>query len=178
MQGIPFAHIHVINKHMGKVGNADGSYALVTEVGDTIIFSSVGYKKRIFIVPKTDDDIAITYNPILIEDTIKLKTAIVYPWSTYEELKRDFITMQLVDDDVEKAFKNIAMMQKQLVENPDDFPASPNASYRLFMNQTVYDKMYYSGQSQPMKIFDIMAWAQFFEALKNGDFKYKKKKYE
>jgi len=56
-------------------------------------------------------------------------------------------------------------------------PALPEVCYRLFLNENVYNKMYYAGQNQPVSLFNVVAWAKFFEALKNGDFK-KKPKYQ
>jgi len=35
--------------------------------------------------------------------------------------------------------------------------------------------LYSAGQTQHMRIFDVFAWAEFFKALKRGDFKKKYK---
>jgi hypothetical protein len=35
------------------------------------------------------------------------------------------------------------------------------------------DRLYWAGQLPPVSITNPLAWAQFFKALKNGDFKKK-----
>ncbi|MFH2142558.1 MAG: carboxypeptidase-like regulatory domain-containing protein [Bacteroidota bacterium] len=171
---IPFVHILIKNKRMGKVGGYNGKFSFIAEYGDTVLFSSIGYKTGRYIVPLKNDEKFIEHIQILINDTIHLKEAVVFPWKNYQEFKKDFVEMDYIDDDMEKAYKNLAMISEQLRLYGDEMPAAPNACYRVFMNQMVYDKMYYAGQSQPIKIFDIIAWSQFFEAWKRGDFKKKK----
>lgn len=171
---IPFAHILIKNKRMGKVAMYNGKYSFVAEEGDTVLFSSVGYKTGRFIIPLKHENKFIDHIQILIADTIYLKEAQVFPWKDYNEFRKDFIEMDYVDDDMEKAYRNLAMIPEQIRLYGDEMPATVNGSHRVFMNHIAYDKMYYAGQSQPIKILDIMAWSKFFEAWKRGDFKKKK----
>jgi hypothetical protein len=46
--------------------------------------------------------------------------------------------------------------------------ADMNADYQT---KQPAQKIYYAGQYQQMRIFDVMAWKQFIEALRRGDFK-------
>jgi DNA-binding transcriptional regulator/RsmH inhibitor MraZ len=174
---LPFVHILIKNKNMGTVSNYKGRFSFVTEVCDTLIFSSIGYKRSIYVVPCNTENKIININKIMLQDTIMLHEVLVLPWDTYEEFKRDFINMDYVDDDMERAYKNFAITEEQMIFNKDDMPALPEVCYRLFLNENVYNRMYYAGQNQPVSLFNVVAWAKFFEALKNGDFK-KKPKYQ
>ena len=172
---LPFVHILIKNKNRGTVSNYKGEFSFVTEVCDTLIFSSIGYKRSIYVVSCNTENKIININKIMLQDTIMLKEALVLPWDTYEEFKRDFINMDYIDDDMERAYKNFAIAEEQMIFNGDDMPALPGACYRMFLETNVYNKMYYAGQSQPISLFNVAAWAKFFEALKNGDFKRKSK---
>jgi len=169
-KALPFAHILIQNKRMGKISNYDGSFTLIAEAGDTIIFSSVGYKKGRYIVPMDAEEKILFHIQIMLTDTIELKEAIIFPWDTYEEFKQDFIEMEMQDDDVERAYRNLAMIEKQMILYGDELPVAPNAAHRIFMDENVYSKKYYAGQSQPMKILDVMAWSEFYKTLKFSAF--------
>lgn len=174
-EAIPFAHILIKNYNKGTISNYKGEFSFVTFTCDTLEFSSVGYKKAKYIIPCNPENKIIDINIILASDTIMLEEAQVFPWNTYKDFKEDFLNMDFVEDDVERAYANLAMTEKQMIFNEDNLPPLPGASHRLFMAQNVWDKKYYAGQSQPISIFNVVAWAQFFEALKNGDFKQKPK---
>ncbi|MFH2095473.1 MAG: carboxypeptidase-like regulatory domain-containing protein [Bacteroidota bacterium] len=173
---LPFAHLLILNKKRGTISDADGRFSFVTEAGDSIAFSSVGYKTSIYVVPESPAGKIIQIRQVMVRDTICLGEALVCPWDSYDEFKRDFINMEYVNDDMERAYRNLAMVEEQMIYNWGDMPAVPNGSYRAFMAEKVYDKMYYAGQGQPISVFNVAAWAKFFEALKNGDFKRSKYK--
>jgi GH25 family lysozyme M1 (1,4-beta-N-acetylmuramidase) len=52
----------------------------------------------------------------------------------------------------------------------NDYNASPNMNFREVMQQQ-YNKLYYEGQYPYYTVFDPMRWADFFKALKSGEFK-------
>jgi len=172
-QSIPFAHILIKNHNRGTVSNYKGEFSFVTFTCDTLEFSSVGYKKARYVIPCNPENKIISINIVLAADTIMLEEAQVFPWNTYKDFKEDFLKMDFVEDDMERAYANLAMTEKQIIFNEENLPPLPSASHRLFMEQNVWNKKYYAGQAQPISIFNVMAWAQFFQALKNGDFKRK-----
>ena len=43
-------------------------------------------------------------------------------------------------------------------------------NYKL-SNQAYTERLYYTGQAPPLSIFNPFAWAQFFQALKDGSLK-------
>ena len=53
--GVPGVHVWIPSAGVGTVSNQVGLFALPTMVGDTVIFSAVGYKKQKFIVPQKKD---------------------------------------------------------------------------------------------------------------------------
>ncbi len=171
---LPFVHILIKNRNRGTTSNYLGKFSFVTFTCDTLILSSVGYKKAYYVVPCNPENKIIRISMVMVSDTIMLEEAQVFPWKNYQEFKEDFLKMQLIEDDLERAYANLAMMEKQLKFNEDDLPPLPSASHRVFMQENVWNSKYYAGQAQPISILNIAAWAEFFKALKNGDFKRKK----
>jgi hypothetical protein len=51
-------------------------------------------------------------------------------------------------------------------------PIDAGGAYGVFM-QKQQQSLYYAGQTPPQNIFNPIAWAQFIEAWKRGDFKRK-----
>jgi len=168
---LPFVNIVIRNKHKGTISDEKGYFAFFVNKTDTIIFSSIGYKKSRYIIPDTLTKNYLSLNIFLEQDTIKLRQTDIFPWQNYEEFKQAFVHMKIPDDDYDRADKNFALMQRQLVAyDESDYPAAPGVGYHIYMNQ-YYDKLYYNGQTQSIKLLDPIAWAKFFKALKNGDFK-------
>jgi len=171
---LPYVNIVIKNKHKGTISDEKGYFAFFVNKTDTIIFSSIGYKKSRYIIPDTIPDNYLSLNVYLKQDTIKLKQTDIFPWQNYEEFKQAFIHMPIPDDDYDRADKNFVLMQKQMLAyDESDYPAAPGVGYHIYMNQ-YYDKLYHNGQTQSIKLLDPIAWAKFFKALKNGDFKQEK----
>jgi len=170
---IPFANIIIPAKHKGTISDKKGNFSFFANENDTLLFSCMGYKTTTFVLP------AVNYSEVefviaLETDTIFLKEAIVFPWRNYKEFRRAFMEAKPPKTDLDRAEDNLAMIDKQIAYLNDDPDATPSASisYRSHM-QGIYDQMYYRGQSQPISILNPIAWAKFFKALQNGDFKQK-----
>ena len=51
-------------------------------------------------------------------DTIMLAPTIIYPWPTEEEFKKAFVRLDIPDDDIEIARKNLAKAEmKERIDN-------------------------------------------------------------
>jgi hypothetical protein len=104
-----------------------------------------------------------------------LAETVVFPWNSYEQFKEAFMNLEIPEDDVNRAFNNLALIEDQLQMYGAD--PDPSLNYKYFMQQT-YNQLYYAGQLPPNNLLNPIAWAQFFKALKNGDFKRKKYNFE
>ncbi len=171
---IPFANIILPEKHKGTISDQNGNFTFFANENDTLLFSCMGYKSTIFVLPTVNYP-EVEFVIALETDTIFLKEAIVFPWRNYKEFRQAFMAAKPPKTDLDRAEDNLAMIEKQLAYLNDDPDATPSASmaYHNHM-QGMYDQMYYRGQTQPISILNPIAWAQFFKALKNGDFKQKK----
>lgn len=169
LQPLPFAHIFVMNNNRGTITDNGGKFSFVTEENDTIMFSSLGYRKKTVVIPDNLDEPFVTLDIILETDTIMLAQVEIYPWKNYEEFKEAFVNLKLPEDDMEKARKNIALMKTQIIleNNPN-----ARANFKYIMDQQ-YQETFNQGLGPSYSILNPFAWAKFFEAIKRGDYKKK-----
>lgn len=170
---VPYATIAVKGTPRGTYANYAGFYSLVVRPGETLIFTAIGFRQQEYTVPDTIIGNKFNYVQRLLEDTILLPEAVVYPWPSNKFLKQEFLAMDVTNDLQVQIQENLMKetlenLRIALVRDPHE-----NTSYA--MRQEV-DKFYYHGQLPPnyMSIFNPSAWVKFFQAIKNGDFKRKK----
>lgn len=168
LRPLPFAQILVLNSYRGTITNNYGKFSLVVEEKDSVLISSVGYKTKYIEVPAGLPSAFLDVNIALQIDTLVIQEAVIYPWKDYEEFKRAFIELKLPDDDMERARKNIALIRTQIIMDKEP---SARANFRYIMEQQ-YRETFTQGTYPTYQIFNAFAWAKFFQALKNGEFRF------
>lgn len=88
--------------------NYKGYFSFVAHERDTMTFSAVGYKGQTIIIPAGLPDAKYTVIIRMKPDVIHLPLVRVYPWSSIDDFKREFLTMKFADDDLEIARKNVS----------------------------------------------------------------------
>jgi hypothetical protein len=172
VQPLSFAHIIITNRGVGTISDKEGKFSFVVMPNDTIVFSSLGYKSARVIIPDTLNTKFYTRDVLIQADTIMIAELEIYPWKDYEEFKEAFVNLELPEDDMVRAQRNIALIKQQLDITTEPLPS---ANYRYMMDQNTW-KSFNRGTYPTYQIFNVVAWTKFFEALKNGDFKNDKKK--
>lgn len=167
-QPLPNVNIIILNEKRGTTSDSRGMFSFVVRPNDTILFSHMGHKGTIHVIPDSLGGQQYPADIFLVSDTFQLAEVRIYPWKTYHEFKEAFLALELPDDDEKRAYHNIALIKTQIKMN--DFGPSPNINFREVMKQQ-YNQLYTAGQYPYYTIFDPMRWAKFFESLKRGDFK-------
>lgn len=167
---VPFTHIIDHKTSFGTISDYYGYFSFVARKGDTITFSAVGFKKGLFIIPDTIQSNRYTLFQVMATDTIYLNETVIYPWPTKEQFKEAFLALELADDDLEIARKNLD--RYDLYVRGEVMPMDGSMNYRNYIDQTV-SKLYYAGQTQPISLLNPFAWAQFIKAWQDGKFKRK-----
>jgi hypothetical protein len=170
LEPLPFSHILIMNSYRGAITNSNGRYTLVVEVGDTVLFSAAGYKRKYLRMPGTVTKPFLQLDVQLEIDTLVIDAVEVYPWKSYEEFKEAFVNLKLPTDDMERARRNIALIRTQIIM---DYEPDAYANFQNIMEQQ-YRQTYSQNMNQSWQILNPFAWAKFFEALKRGDYKSKK----
>ena len=175
LQPIPFAHIIVRKDFRGTVSDPTGMFTIITYPRDTLFISCVGYKTRKIPVPNISDEDSKHYirDIIMEEDVIALSEVVIFPWKTYQEFKDAFMALELPEDDLQRAYRNIAIVEEQIYNAIANRTASPTANFRDMMASRNNRMMTYGHMYPTYSITNPIAWAQFFQALRNGEFKKK-----
>ena len=170
---IPVAYTSIIikNTNHGTLSDYYGYFSFVALKNDTVVFSSMGYKPSFFIIPDTITQKRYSLIHVMDADTILLEPTLIYPWPTEEEFKKAFIDLEIPDDEIAIAHKNLA--RAEMRERALSYPMDASMNYNNYIqNQT--SKLYYFGQTQPISILNPFAWAEFIKAWKSGKFKKQK----
>jgi len=170
LTAVPYTKIIVKTSREGTTSDVMGYFSFVAHVGDTILFNALGFKPASFIIPDTIRNQRYSLIQLMTADTMTLAAAIIFPWPTYEEFKEAFINMEIPDDDLARARRNLSASKIMMMA--DQLPMDARMNYNNYIeNQT--SQLYYFGQQQPFTIFNPFAWAQFIKAWKDGKFKRK-----
>jgi hypothetical protein len=173
LKSIPFATILVINRNRGTITDFQGAFSFVAQKGDSIRFSCIGFEPATISIPDTLSENRYSLIQMLTNDTVNLPEAVIYPWPSKEEFREAFLYMYIPPDDLARAEHN--MRQERLYELATHMPNSGAANF-MVGNRIYANQLYYAGQTVPISLLNPFAWAQFFNAWKNGDFKRKEKK--
>ena len=172
LRPIPYVSILVRKSNRGTVSDYFGYFSFVAQLGDTIEFSAIGFTSASFIIPDTLTNYKYSLIQVLKIDTVNLAMTEIYPWPTKEQFKKAFLALELPDDDMTRADRNMARSDAKERMTGMAMDASLNYKYSM---QQYQSKLYYAGQLPPNNLLNPIAWAKFIKAWKNGDFKSKKK---
>lgn len=168
LRPVPYTSIIVKNTNRGTISDYYGYFSFVAQKSDTIEFSAIGFNSAQYIIPDTLTSVTYSLIQVLRTDTIYLRTVELYPWPSKEQFKHAFLNLNLGNDDLAKATKNLdrAALKDQMVGMAVD--ASLNYKYST---QQYQSRLYYAGQYPPNNLLNPMAWAKFIKAWKSGAFK-------
>lgn len=168
---VPFTSILIKGSNRGTITDFYGYFSIVAQKRDTIQFSSVGYKNSYYIIPDTLHSDRYSLIQILTSDTITLPVASVYPWPTIEDFKLAFMNLDIPDDDLERARKNLE--ESEMRERMQATLMDGSLNYR-YQSSLYSSQLYYAGQAPPINLLNPLAWAKFIRAWRRGDFRRKR----
>ena len=168
LRPVPFTSILIKNSRRGTIADASGYFSFVAQEKDTIVFSAIGYKKSSFIIPDTLTTNKYSLIQVMQKDTILLKETVIYPWPTREQFKEAFLTLNVPDDDLERAKKNLA--REELKEKYETLAMDGSMNYKAAMQQQ-QSRLYWAGQYPPNNLLNPFAWAQFIKMWREGKLK-------
>lgn len=170
LKAIPAVSIMVKGQGRGTISNSQGIFSIVAFKGDTLSFSAVDFRKKDYKIPLTLKGNNFSLIQLLVEDTTYLPVTIIKPYPTREEFERTFATAEIPDDDYEIARKNTESAKIRALARFTPIDGREGTS--MYLNKQA-QSLYYAGQQAPQNIFNPLAWAQFIQAWKRGDFKRK-----
>lgn len=170
LKPVPYTSIIIKNTNRGTISDYFGYFSFVAQESDTLQFSAIGYANASFIIPDTLTTNKYSLIQVLRTDTVYLQTTEVYPWPTKEQFKQAFLKLEMPEDDLDRASRNMA--RADMKERMTGMAMDASLNYKYSMQQ-YQSKLYYAGQLPPNNLLNPIAWAKFIQAWKRGDYKKK-----
>lgn len=167
---LPFVTVAIPSKQRGTTTTEQGVFTLIAEKGDTLEFRSIGFRKKQYIIPKNLTASRYSIIQLMSQDTFYLSPTIIRPRISKEEFDKAFKTMDIPDDKLEIARKNMDIQTMRLLASV--MPRDGRENQHVYQTMQA-ERNYWAGQQPPMTIFSPLAWMEFFKAWKRGDFKKK-----
>ncbi|GGB21654.1 carboxypeptidase-like regulatory domain-containing protein [Puia dinghuensis] len=168
LKAIPAVSVVVKGGGRGTLSNDQGVFSLVVLKGDVIEFTSIGYKPITYHVSDTTRGNQISLIQLMTVDAQYLPATIIAARPTREQFERDFVNTKVPDDDIEIARQNNDAAKRRILAR--NLPASSGEATSTYLRQSA-QRYYYTGQTPPQNIFNPLAWADFIQAWKRGDFR-------
>jgi len=165
---VPFTNVLIEQSNRGTMTDYYGYFSFVAQKGDSVLFSAVGFQRSRYVIPDSLESNKYSLIQIMVQDTIQLQPAVIYPWPTREQFKEAFLALEVPDTDADRAARNLA--RADMIARMDAAMPSGGETFKYSM-QEYQSQIYYAGQAPPQNIFNPLAWAKFIEAWKRGDFK-------
>ncbi len=169
LRGVPFAHITVQGRGMVAQAGPDGFFSFAALEGDTLFFTCVGFKPSAYIIPTNLETQKFSVVQLMSHSEIYLRETIIFPWKR-EDFPYVFLNTHPPKDELDRARKNLERERLAALGEKLE-PDGGEATSQALRNNAA--KAYYYGQTPPQNIFNPLAWAEFIQAWKRGDFKKK-----
>ncbi len=174
LRAVPNVTIQVKNKNRGVESEYTGVFSIVCYKGDTLEFSCIGFRPKEFIVRKDLQGDYFSLIQLMVQDTFYLPETIIRPLPRGDAFDYAFLNWRIPNDQYEIARRNTdAYVLRALAYT---LPKDGHEAQSAYLQQQARDAVYY-GQNRPMNIFNPLAWGEFFEAWKRGDFRRKSNPY-
>jgi len=167
---VPNVTIYSLNLRVGSTSKQNGIYSIISLPGDTIVFSTVGFRRTLLPVPENITDTHYHMDIYLDYDTIAIKDVLVLPWGSYAEFKKAVLDADVHDAKVENMTDNLIIIQKQLINDMGISPGVALCTYvapdgRCCLHQgTVAGKQ----SAQPLCLGQVFQWAEVRSSAKRA----------
>jgi len=166
--GVPGVHVYVPNKRRGTSTNYFGYFSFPVLVGDTVIFSSVGYERERFIIPDIKDDDMLTVVVPLKSDTVMLEEVPIMPYPTEEMFKEAILAMNPPTQQESYQTMQSNLDPTILSQMYNEMPMDGSMNHTYFMqqyNNQLFDN--YGPRANPL--LNPFAWGEFIRSLKKKE---------
>lgn len=170
LRALPAVSVVVKGTGRGTITNNQGVFSIVVLKGDKVEFTSIGYKPKTADIPRNIEGNQYSMIQLMVTDTVYLPATIIKARPTREQFERDFVNTPVPDDQIEIARQNNDETKRRILSRTLPSDGKEATNYNLKQGA---QKMYYTGQTPPMNIFNPAAWGEFVKAWKRGDFKKK-----
>lgn len=165
LNSLPYTTVYDKSIQKGVISDYYGFFSMVVLPGDTLLFSSYGFKTSTYIVPDSLKDNRYSMIHMLQRDTVNLPSVTVYPWPSREDFARAFVEMEPYDDAIRRAQRELSGESLAFVAARLDNDASLASGY---VNNQRYTKLYTNGQLPVNNLLNPYSWAKLIQDWKAG----------
>ena len=159
---VPGVHIYVPKAGRGTTSNSTGFFSLTVLPGDSVVISSLGFKRQSMIVPNSISDF-VTVVVEMVEDVTYLQEVRIMAFPTEEVFKEAVLALNIpLDAGVNQKNLNAELLALMMRSTPMD----GNLNYRYYIDQyanSVNDR--YQPRTNPF--LNPFNWAKFFKQMKD-----------
>lgn len=170
LKPVPFVNVLIKGNYSGTMGDYSGFYSIVARAGDTLIFSSIGYKREEYVIPDTLQNKQYSLIQMLEKDVIELPETRINVWPSYEQFKQAFLNTEMKDSDLARAKKNLS--HEVLREHAINSTIGAGGNQTLMQDQHKA-RLYSIGQMPQNNFLNPLAWNRLIQAWKDGEFEKK-----
>ena len=164
---LPYVNIRVKGTQYGTSSDNNGYFSIFINPGDTLAFSSVGYKEAVFVMPFDSKGSQYSLIQLMRKETVLLEEVLVFPWPTMDNFKKAFLDIKPkrnMDDLVVEVQRDIKETVKE------------ERLYEYYYDQMRYNRLYELHREVPPNNFlNPIRWSNFMRDIKEGKLKKKKK---
>lgn len=162
---VPFANVLIKGKFSGTLCDFSGFFSIVARAGDTLIFSSFGYRKNEYVIPDSLSSKQYSLIQIMDRDTVQLPMTDIKVWPTYEQFKKAFLNTEVPGSDLARAENNLN--SENIANKAANLHLGAAGNQKLMLAQR-RSKLYSAGQLPPNNLLNPIAWMKFIKAWKEG----------
>ncbi|MEO5910352.1 MAG: hypothetical protein ABIP95_05665 [Pelobium sp.] len=164
---VPYVNMtNISSENRAYSANYKGYFSFVVQEGDSIIFTSIGYKKLAIRIPSNLKEKKFTAIIKMKSDNIQLPSVRVFPWASTDEFKRDFLTMKFADDDLAIAMRNVS--KKSLMELSATLPYD-GEEHNAFSFSGRHQALGNKNMVQTNPLLNPFAWGALIKQIMDGD---------
>lgn len=148
--------------------NHQGYFSFVAHAGDTIRFTSLGYSSVELVIPRELEDSKYTVSVQMTTDVIELEAAWPYPWASIDEFNKAFLALELADDDIIAAKKNLSASALAAVAAVTPRDAREMQGYHATQSHiNLSNKV--TNQRMANPLLSPFAWGNFIRQITEGN---------
>lgn len=148
--------------------NFQGYFSFVANEGDTIVFSSVGYRREALVIPPGREDKSYTVIVKMKPEVVNLPMVTVLPWASVDEFTKEFMSLKFADDDLEIARKNVT--RSSLMAMAKNLPRDGQEMSGVnFQNNHIALTNKAMNMRMANPLLNPFAWGSFIQQIINGE---------
>lgn len=111
---LPYVNIYVKHSRKGTITDTSGYFVLFANIGDTIVFSSIGYEKLLVTASDSTGDISRSAYVEMEKTVYELSSVDIIALRRYEQFRYEITHMVLPEDDYQRALQNFPLRPADL----------------------------------------------------------------